>query len=177
MMERFGAERQMYWQCEDMVYSDDMERALERPRHRACARGRSSHRGFTLIEIMLVVGIITVITGAAIYLMAGNVDFAKEQRVYTDIQAISTQLRLYEIQNYAPPSTSQGLDALVRKPSGNPAPPRWRQLMKSVPLDPWGTPYQYRSPGTRNSDGFDLYSFGPDRKESEDDIGNWQDSS
>jgi len=139
---------------------------------------RSAARaGFTLIEIMLVVGIITVITGAAIYLMAGNVDFAKEQRVYTDIQAISTQLKLYEIQNYAPPSTSQGLEALVKKPSSPPVPPRWRQLMKSVPLDPWGQPYQYAYPGKKNADGFDVFSLGPDRKESEDDIGNWETSS
>jgi general secretion pathway protein G len=134
-------------------------------------------RGFTLIEIMLVVGIITVITGAAIYLMAGNVDFAKEQRVYTDIQSISTQLKLYEIQNYSPPTTNQGIKALVDKPTSPPVPPRWRQLMTNMPLDPWGSPYQYRYPGTKNPKGFDLYSFGPDRKESEDDIGNWKNPS
>jgi len=133
--------------------------------------------GFTLIEIMLVVGIITVITGAAIYLMSGNVDFAKEQRVYTDIQAISTQLKLYEIQNYSPPSSNQGLEALVKKPSAPPIPPKWRPLMKSVPLDPWGIPYEYRYPGTKNPNGFDIFSLGPDRTESADDIGNWESAS
>ncbi|MEM1159162.1 MAG: type II secretion system major pseudopilin GspG [Verrucomicrobiota bacterium] len=133
-------------------------------------------KGFTLIEIMLVVGIISVLTGAAIFLMSGNVDVAREQRVLTDLQSISTQVKLYEIQNYAPPTTNQGLDALVRKPSSPPVPARWKQLMKSVPLDPWGTPYQFRYPGTRNPSGFDLFSWGPDRTESEDDIGNWETS-
>ena len=125
---------------------------------------------------MLVVGIITVITGSAIYLMSGQVEFAKEQRVYSDIQAITTQLKLYEIQNYSPPTTNQGLDALVKKPGSPPVPRRWRQLMEMVPLDPWGQPYQYRYPGSKNPSGYDIYSHGADQVESGDDIGNWESS-
>lgn len=163
-----------YFLCDAAIYRFDKITNFE---YMKMSTHRSASAGFTLIEIMLVVGIITVITGAAIYLMAGNVDFAKEQRVYTDIQAISTQLKLYEIQNYSPPSTNQGLEALVKKPSAPPTPPKWRQLMKSVPLDPWGVPYEYRYPGNKNSDGYDIFSLGPDRTESADDIGNWESAS
>lgn len=126
--------------------------------------------GYTLFEIMLVLGIIAVLVGSAIFLLVGNVDIAKEQRVEADIQAISTQLRTYEMLNLTYPTTAQGLDALVNKPTIEPIPRRWRQLMESVPLDPWGNPYQYAYPGKRNPGGFDLYSLGPDRKESDDDL-------
>lgn len=119
---------------------------------------------------MLVLGIIAVLVSSAIYLLVGNVDIAKEQRVESDIQAISTQLKTYEMLNLTYPTTSQGLEALVRKPSTEPVPRRWRQLMEEVPLDPWGTPYQYAYPGKKNPRGYDLYSLGPDRQESADDL-------
>jgi general secretion pathway protein G len=119
---------------------------------------------------MLVLGIIAVLVGSAIYLLAGNIDVAKEQRVDTDLQAIKTQLKVYEMMNYTFPSTQQGLEALVKKPSTEPVPRKWRQLLESVPLDPWGTPYHYENPGKQNPSGYDLYSFGPDRKQSEDDM-------
>jgi general secretion pathway protein G len=125
---------------------------------------------YTLFEIMLVLGIIAVLVGSAIYLLVGNVDIAKEQRVESDIQAISTQLKTYEMLNLTYPTTAQGLEALVRKPTTEPVPRRWRQLLEEVPLDPWGTPYQYAYPGKRNPRGYDLYSFGPDRQESADDL-------
>lgn len=130
--------------------------------------------GFTLIEIMLVVTIIVVLMGAAIALLTGNVEVAQEQRVIGDIQSISTQLKLYETMNYFLPSTEQGIEALVKRPSSEPQPRRWKQLLKEMPLDPWGMEYQYRYPGTKNSGSFDLFSMGPDRKpNTEDDIGNW----
>lgn len=127
-------------------------------------------RAYTLFEIMLVLGIISVLVGSAIYLLANNIDVAKEQRVDADFQAISTQLKTYEMVNYILPTSDQGLDALVERPNGDPQPRKWRRLLESVPLDPWGTPYQYRNPGRVNPNGFDLYSLGPDRKESPDDI-------
>jgi general secretion pathway protein G len=130
----------------------------------------SSIAAYTLFEIMLVLGIISILVGSAIYLLVGNVDAAREQRVDADIQAISTQLRTYELQNFSFPTTAQGLEALVKKPSGEPVPRRWRQLMESVPLDPWGTPYQYAYPGKRNPKGYDLYSLGADRVPSDDDL-------
>lgn len=131
---------------------------------------RHRRAGYTLFEIMLVLGIISILVGSAIYLLVGNVDEAREQRVEADIQAISTQLRTYEMQNLTFPSTAQGLEALVSRPSGEPQPRRWRQLLEEVPLDPWGTPYQYAYPGKLNPRGYDLYSFGADRVESADDL-------
>jgi len=127
--------------------------------------------GYTLFEIMLVLGIIAVLVGSAIYMLVGNIDVAKDQRVENDIQAISMQLRTYEMLNYRKPTTDQGLKALVQPPTSDPKPRRWKQLMKDVPLDPWGNPYVYRNPGKLNPGGFDLYSLGPDAKESDDDIG------
>ncbi len=128
--------------------------------------------GYTLFEIMLVLGIIAVLVGSAIYLLVGNLDVAKEARVDADIQSISTQLRVYEMRNLKPPTSEQGLEALVTRPGGD-APRRWTQLLSEIPLDPWGTPYKYYWPGRKNPKGFDLFSFGPDRQEgTEDDIGN-----
>jgi general secretion pathway protein G len=120
---------------------------------------------------MLVLGIIAVLVGSAIYMLVGNIDVAKDQRVESDIQAISMQLRTYEMLNYRKPTTAQGLQALVQQPGSDPKPRKWKQLMKSVPLDPWGAEYVYRNPGKLNPGGFDLYSLGPDGKESDDDIG------
>ena len=126
--------------------------------------------GYTLFEIMLVLGIISVLVGSAIYMLAGNIDVAKEQRVESDVEAISMQLRTYEMLNYRMPSTEQGLGALVSLPATEPRPRRWKQLMKEMPLDPWGNEYVYRNPG-KGGGGFDLYSLGPDGKESDDDSG------
>lgn len=120
---------------------------------------------------MLVLGIIAVLVGSAIYMLVGNIDVAKDQRVEADIQAISMQLRTYEMLNYRKPSTEQGLKALVSMPTSDPKPRKWKQLMKTVPVDPWGAEYVYRNPGKYNPNGYDLYSLGPDGKESEDDSG------
>ncbi|MFZ4115553.1 MAG: type II secretion system major pseudopilin GspG [Chthoniobacterales bacterium] len=127
--------------------------------------------GYTLFEIMLVLGIISVLVGAAIYSLAGNIDVAKEQRVTSDIQAISMQLRTYEMLNFRKPTTEQGLAALVQPPSADPRPIHWKKLMESVPIDPWGNPYVYRNPGKYRPDGYDLYSLGPQGKEGEGNIG------
>ena len=134
-------------------------------------RGRFDESGYTLFEIMLVLGIIAVLVGSAIYMLVGNIDVAKEQRVNSDIEAISMQLRTYEMLNYRMPTTEQGLKALVAQPSTEPRPRRWKQLMKSVPIDPWGAEYFYRNPGKKNPSGFDVYSLGPDGKDSDDDVG------
>ena len=134
-------------------------------------RGRYDQSGYTLFEIMLVLGIIAVLVGSAIYMLVGNIDVAKEQRVNSDIEAISMQLRTYEMLNYRMPTTEQGLKALVSQPSTEPRPRRWKQLMKSAPIDPWGAEYVYRNPGKKNPSGFDVYSLGPDGKDSDDDVG------
>jgi len=139
-----------------------------RHNRRASLRGDS---GYTLFEIMLVLGIIAVLVGSAIYMLSGNIDVAKEQRVQSDIQAISMQLRTYEMLNYRKPTTEQGLKALVQMPSSDPKPKSWKKLMDSVPLDPWGNEYIYNNPGKFKTNGFDLYSFGPKGVEGDGNIG------
>ena len=119
---------------------------------------------FTLLEIMLVVGIIVIILGVAVARLGNTTGIAKDMRVQADLQQISTQLRLYESMNGFLPTTQQGLQALVSQPSTDPRPARWYQLFKDLPKDPWANDYIYISPGRKNPTGYDLYSAGPDRK-------------
>jgi general secretion pathway protein G len=118
---------------------------------------------FTLLEIMLVVTIIALLLGAAIYKLGGNVEYSRHVRIAADVQGITTQLKLYESMNGFYPTTEQGLQALVSQPSGDPQPTRWYQLYKEIPKDPWQTPYIYRCPGIKHPDSYDLYSAGPNR--------------
>ena len=111
--------------------------------------------GFTLIEIMLVVGIITVLMGSAIFMLTGNLEFAKEQRARGDINAIVTQVRMYEMKSGGVPlSQSQGLSALVGKGKG----------FEELPKDPWGEDYLYKVDAA-SAKGFKVYSKGPDRQD------------
>jgi general secretion pathway protein G len=136
-------------------------------------RAAAPRAGYTLIEIMTVLMIIAVLVGSVIYLLVGNVEVARQSRVDADFQAITTQLRTYEMMNMRMPTTAQGLDALVKRPGGEPAPRRWVQLLEQQPLDPWAEPYQYSNPGRLNPRGFDLVSKGQDRQlGTEDDISN-----
>ncbi|MFC3945244.1 type II secretion system major pseudopilin GspG [Pseudomonas gingeri] len=138
----------------------------------------SVQRGFTLIEIMVVVVIIGVLGALVVPQFMGRTDQARVTAARTDIQAIGTALEMYRLDNFNYPSTQQGLEALVRKPLGTPEPGNWNPhgYLKHLPVDPWGTPYQYLSPGTR-AKGYDLYSFGADGvsggEELAADIGNW----
>lgn len=131
--------------------------------------------GFTLIELVLVLTIIAILAGSGIYLLSGNVDVAKETRVQGDINAIATQLQLYEARNSRMPTTEQGIEALVTKPTKEPLPERWTALMDEEPKDPWGQPYKYRYPAQKSKKPYDLYTVGKDGIEgNEDDIGNWK---
>jgi len=129
---------------------------------------------FTLLEIMLVISIIVILLGVAINKLGNTTGMAKGVAVKADIQAIGTQLKLYESMNGYAPSTEQGLQALVTQPSTDPRPQRWYQLFKEIPKDPWGNNYIYLSPGRRNPTSYDLYSAGPDRRAdtADDDWGN-----
>lgn len=128
------------------------------------ANMKKPEQGFTLLEIMLVVTIIALLLGTAIFKLSGNVEYARHVRVQGDIQGISTQLKLYQSMNGFYPTTDQGLQALVTQPDTDPKPTRWYQLYSELPKDPWQSDYVYRCPGTKNPSGFDLYSAGPDRK-------------
>jgi general secretion pathway protein G len=142
---------------------------------------RSSRRrgaaAFTLIEIVLVITIIAVLGAALIYGIKGNVDVAKETRVDSDIKAIITQIKVYEARNLQPPTTEQGLRALVERPTIEPVPERWSQLMEEMPRDPWKREFRYQYPAKRSKGDYDVYSLGPDGVESADDIGNWKQTS
>lgn len=134
-------------------------------------------RGFTLIEIMVVVVILGILAALVVPQVMNRPDQAKVTVAKGDIKAISAALDMYKLDNYSYPSTQQGLDALVQKPGGNPQPKNWNRdgYLKRVPKDPWGNDYQYLSPGTRGQ--YDLYSFGADGKQGGSDlnadIGNW----
>lgn len=133
--------------------------------------------GFTLIEIMVVVVILGILAALVVPQVMNRPDQAKVTVAKGDIKAIGAALDMYKLDNYAYPSTQQGLDALVEKPSGNPQPKNWNRdgYLKRVPKDPWGNEYQYLSPGTQGQ--YDLYSYGADSKqggsELNADIGNW----
>jgi general secretion pathway protein G len=137
-------------------------------------RIKKRQSAFTLLEIMLVISIIVVLLGLAISKMGNPLGFAKSVAVRADVQAIGTQLKLYESMNGYPPTTEQGLQALVSQPSTEPRPLRWYQLFKEIPKDPWGNNYIYLCPGRKNPTGYDIYSAGPDRKAdtADDDWGN-----
>jgi general secretion pathway protein G len=130
---------------------------------------------FTLLEIMLVVVIISLLLGAAIYNMGGNVESARKVRVEADISSIKTQLKLYNGLNGFYPNTQQGLKALVNQPTTEPRPRHWNQSFEQIPRDPWGTEYNYTCPGKHNPNSFDLFSSGPDLQAgTADDLGNWE---
>ncbi|WP_313087727.1 type II secretion system major pseudopilin GspG [Pseudomonas sp.] len=134
-------------------------------------------RGFTLIEIMVVVVILGILAALVVPQVMNRPDQAKVTVAKGDIKAIGAALDMYKLDNYAYPSTQQGLEALVEKPSGSPQPKNWNRdgYLKRVPKDPWGNEYQYLSPGTEGP--YDLYSYGADGKqggsELNADIGNW----
>jgi len=142
---------------------------------------RRAQRGFTLIEIMVVVVIIGILGAIVVPQFMSRPDQAKATAARTDVQAIATALEMYRLDNAHYPSTQQGLQALNKRPSGTPAARNWNPqgYLKSLPIDPWGTPYQYRYPGVQAADGgFDLYSLGADGVSGGDghgaDIGNWE---
>ncbi len=136
---------------------------------------RHSQAAFTLIEVMVVVGIIAIMSTVVLLSLTGNTEKAQRTRAQQDVQTLVSALQLYKLDNYSYPSTQQGLEALVSRPSGEPAAPNWKPYVQKLPNDPWNRPYQYLNPGSRGE--FDVYSLGADGKpggtgEGED-IGNW----
>ncbi len=133
----------------------------------------SGEKGFTLIEMILVIGIMAVIAGGVAYSLARTGGTFKLAQAENDIKTIENALSLYEINAQRMPTSEQGLEALVMRPTTPPQPRRWAQVLEKVPLDPWKRPYQYRNPGKFNPQGYDVFSVGDDGVESDDDIGNW----
>ncbi len=136
-------------------------------------RSLSSQKGFTLLEIIVVVTIIAIIGAIVAPNIIDKFSGVQEDAARIEIKNIKSTLGFYKLDNFNLPSTEQGLEALVSKPSGSPEPSsRWKKQLDKVPVDPWGNPYQYLNPGTHED--FDIFSFGPDGRKSDDDIGSWQ---
>jgi general secretion pathway protein G len=123
------------------------------------ARRRS---GFTLLEMVIVLGIIAMILGGAIFAMRGIGDAAKLKQVDADFKSYQNALAMYKLNAGNYPTTQQGMHALVEKPSSTPVPRRWVQVMPKITNDPWGAEYGYRFPGKKRANDFEMYSKGPD---------------
>ncbi len=131
------------------------------------ARRRSrSNRGFTLLELVVVIIVLGLLAAIVAPQILGRVSDARTTSAETQVTLFGTALDNYRLDNGAYPTTEQGLAALREKPTRAPVPTNWRgpYLRKDVPLDPWGKPYIYRSPGERNASGYDLLSLGRDGK-------------
>lgn len=130
-------------------------------------------RGFTLIELMLVVIIIGALVAMVMPRLTGRGEQARIAAAKADIGAnIATALKLYELDNGSFPGTEEGLDALLNKPASA---VNWNgPYLEKNPLDPWAREYKYKSPGGHRPSDYDLYSLGKDGVESVDDVKNWE---
>ncbi len=135
------------------------------------------NRGFTLLEIMVVIVIIGILASFVVPKLVDRPNEARVIKAKQDILTLENALELYNLDNGRYPSTQQSLEALVRKPSLSPSPNNWKEggYIKKLSEDPWGHPYQYLYPGKHGE--FDIYSYGADGKSGGTDIdreiGNW----
>jgi general secretion pathway protein G len=122
-------------------------------------------KGFTLIEIIVVVVIIGLLAAVIAPNIFGQVEEARIKKSLSDLRALESALNLYRLDNFNYPTTDQGLQALVTKPSGSPEAKNWRKggYIPRMPLDPWGMEYQFANPGANGAE-FDLFTFGADGK-------------
>ena len=131
-------------------------------------------RGFTLLEIMVVIVILGILASLVVPNLMGNKEQADRQKAVSDIVALDNALDMYKLDNSRYPTTEQGLEALVTKPQGDPAPRNYKDdgYIKRLPQDPWGNNYQLMSPGEHGK--IDVFSLGLDGEAgTADDIGNW----
>jgi general secretion pathway protein G len=144
-----------------------------RPRYNRVHRAS----GFTLLEIMIVVVILGVLAALVVPKVMGRPDEARQVAAKQDVAALMQALKLYRLDNFRYPSTEQGLEALISKPSTEPLPPNWKGggYLDRLPKDPWGSPYQYLNPGVHGE--IDVFSFGADGESggeaADADIGSW----
>jgi len=137
---------------------------------------RRSSRGFTLLELMVVIVIIGVLAALIAPQVLSRVETAKVTAAQADVHNIMNALKMYKLDNGRYPSTDQGLQALVVKPAAGSIPGNWKGYLDKLPDDPWKNAYQYANPGTHGE--IDVFSFGADGQaggEGDDaDIGSWQ---
>ncbi len=132
---------------------------------------RLKRDGFTLIELLLVVVIIGILAAIVVPKLTGRTEEAQIGATKATMTNIRTALGLYETDNGKYPTLEQGLMALIEKPSTAPEPKKWRKYLdtSTVPVDAWDQPLDYKNPGVKNPDGYDLISAGPDQKMGTDD--------
>jgi len=137
---------------------------------------RRASRGFTLLELMVVIVIIGVLAALIAPKVLENVDRAKITAAQADISNLMNALKMYKLDNGRYPSSDQGLQALVAKPTTGSIPGNWRSYLDKLPDDPWHHPYQYANPGVHGE--IDVFSFGADGQAGSEgndaDIGSWQ---
>ncbi|NDE40631.1 MAG: type II secretion system protein GspG [Betaproteobacteria bacterium] len=133
-------------------------------------------RGFTLIELMVVLLIIGVLAALIVPNVLDRADDARVTAAKTDVSNLVQALKLYKLDNQRYPSAEQGLQALLTKPTVDPMPVNWKPYLDQLPKDPWGRPYQYLSPGIKGE--VDVMSFGADGQTGGEgknaDVGSWQ---
>lgn len=140
---------------------------------------KSKSKGFTLIEVMVVVVILGILAAFIVPKIIGRPDEAKVAKVKSDVRALQTALDLYRLDNGAYPTTEQGLEALIKKPTSDPIPASWRTggYIQRLSDDPWGRPYHYLNPGEHLE--IDIFSYGAEGKPGGQginaEIGNWSD--
>jgi general secretion pathway protein G len=145
-------------------------------------RYKVNDRGFTLIELMVVIVILGILAGLIVPRIMGRPEEARRTKAQIQMESIETALQLYKLDNGVYPTTEQGLQSLVEAPTVGQLPRAWREggyLAKGrVPKDPWGNDYVYLSPGVHDEDGFDIMSYGSDGEpggEGKDkDINSWE---
>ena len=134
------------------------------------------HRGFTLMEVLLVLVILVILGSMAVGLFMGTRERANIDSATIQIGMIETSVDLYQLHMNAYPSS---LDDLMQAPADAANPTKWSgpYLRKAIPVDPWGNEYQFAAPGKNNQNSYDFWSYGPDGTDgTEDDIGNWESS-
>jgi general secretion pathway protein G len=137
---------------------------------------RFLQRGFTLIELMVVLVIIGVLAALIVPNVLDRADDARATAAKTDVNNLMQALKLYRLDNQRYPTAEQGLQALVARPSAGPTPTNWKQYLERLPNDPWGRPYQYLNPGVKGE--IDVMSYGADGQPGGEgknaDVGSWQ---
>ena len=125
---------------------------------------RSHARGFSLLEMVIVLGIIALILGAAISFSGGITGAARDQAAQAKVREFVSKIEAYRMMAGRYPTEEQGLKALVERPTSEPQPKRWRSQFKTLPLDPWGEEFIYKYPGTQDRTTFEVISKGEDQE-------------